>query len=166
MRREQLIQSLISKFNYKTYLEIGCYKGKTFFKINIDRKIAVDPKFHLEFYLELWKRKIRNPRNIGTVKHFRETSDSFFMKRKKLLNKLYPLDIVFVDGLHTFKASLHDVVNSLKYLNANGVIVIHDCYPPNSAAAIPSEQFPTTDDIKNIDGWTGAWCGDVWKTIV
>jgi len=165
MRREQLIQLLITKSRSRTYLEIGCYKGKTFFKINAERKLAVDPKFHLEFYLGLLKEILRSPKKVMTISYFRDTSDRFFTKRTRLLNKVSPLDIVFIDGLHTFKASLKDVINTLNYLNEHGVIVLHDCYPPNAAAAMPSEHFPTVEEATQIKGWTGAWCGDVWKTI-
>jgi hypothetical protein len=54
----------------------------------------------------------------------------------------------------------------LEYLNPKGLILLHDCFPPNAAAAYVSDFFPTEKEQKNIEGWTGEWCGDVWKSIV
>lgn len=164
MKRIELIQALFRKTNFKNYLEIGCYMGRTFFPVKAKNKIAVDPAFHILFIRELLIWIIKEPKNLRN-KYFRETSDSFFKKRKKYLIKKGPLDVVFVDGLHTFEASLKDVLNALVYLNQKGVIVMHDCYPPNKAAALPTVNFPTAEDLVGVGGWTGAWCGDVWKTV-
>ena len=42
MKAYQLINILIQENNYKTYLEIGVFKGETFKKINCDIKDSVD----------------------------------------------------------------------------------------------------------------------------
>ena len=88
------------------------------------------------------------------------TSDDFFATESELLAN-HGLDLVLVDGLHTYEQSLKDVLNSLKYLNDGGVIVIHDCHPSSEAAA-----YPVQSEARNIPGWKGAGMGDVWKTIV
>jgi hypothetical protein len=165
MKRLQIIQEIFKSTVFKTYLEIGCYRGKTFFPVKAKRKIAVDPYFHVLFMKDalLWSLKeIGNIRN----KYFQLESDVFFKKKKAFLNKVKPIDVVLIDGLHTFKTSLNDVVNSLSYLNEKGLIIMHDCYPPNKAAAITTKHFPTLEEQSNEESWSGAWCGDVWKTIV
>ena len=40
-------------------------------------------------------------------------------------------DCVFIDGLHTYNQVKKDIHNSLKYLNINGIIMLHDCLPNN-----------------------------------
>ena len=42
---------------------------------------------------------------------------------------------------------------------------MHDCLPPYKAAALPTKHFPEKEET-NVEGWTGFWCGDVWKSIV
>ncbi len=162
MNRITLIQNYIDKYNYTNYLEIGVHKGLSFLSINCRNKRAVDPFFQIDFWTKAkWYFKLpSNWRN----KYFEITSDDFFEKQVKNLKKDSKLDIVFIDGLHTFKGSLNDVLNSLQYLNNDGVIILHDCFPPNKAAATPANSYKEVEQL-NIEGWNGLWCGDVWKTI-
>jgi hypothetical protein len=163
MNRVKLIQEIFSKSNFTNYLEIGTRSGTSFFPIRCRNKTAIDPEFAIP-----WEKKakwyIKNPCNFRS-KYFEDTSDDFFRLRQDHLNKLGHLDVVLVDGLHTFQASLKDVINSLKYLNPNGIIIMHDCLPPNEAAAMPTKQFPTEEE-RNVEGWSDQWNGDVWKSIV
>ncbi len=165
MKRLQLIQELFKLTAFDTYLEIGCYRGRTFFPVDAKRKIAVDPFFHLLFKKDavIWVFKsFKNIRN----RYFELESDCFFKEKQSFLNSISPIDVALIDGLHTFETSLNDVINTLNYLNRKGVIIMHDCYPPNKAAALATKHFPTKAEQEAVGGWTGAWCGDVWKTIV
>ena len=74
------------------------------------------------------------------------TSDKFFLNNKKFF------DIIFLDGLHTYEQTIKDIVNSLKFLNNNGVILVHDCLPKKYGIIVPRMY--------------GHWNGDVWKAIV
>ena len=124
--RWDLIQHIIDKYSFKNYLEIGCDKNQTFSKINIKNKVGVDPV------------------SGGTI---RDTSDNFFKINKD------KFDIIFIDGLHHCEQVSKDIKNSLKILNQNGFILIHDCLPRSIAhQAIPR--------------YRGSWNGDVWKSIV
>ena len=100
--RIDIIQKLINLKKYNSYLEIGCDKNENFLKININKKIGVDPR-------------------IGGT--HRMTSDTFFQKNKEFF------DIIFLDGLHTYEQTINDIKNSLTYLNQNGIIIVHDCLP-------------------------------------
>lgn len=158
MNRVDVIQKIIKKTRSRTYLEIGVFKGNTFLKIKAKKKIAVDPN------VKISKRKIikwifRNFCNIS-AKYYGITSDDFFANKMFI----HGFDVVFIDGLHTFKQALIDVNNSLATLNEKGVIVMHDCNPPNWAAAYPAESHAHAKSL-NLPGWTNAWCGDVWKTV-
>ena len=124
--RYRIIQETINRKSYKSYLEIGCFNNELFDSINCQKKIGVDPY------------------SGGTI---RKKSDEFFLINKETF------DCVFIDGLHFYHQVKKDIVNSLKILNQNGVIFIHDCLPNNVFdQAIPRPKF--------------VWNGDVWKAIV
>ena len=163
MKRTTLIQELIRKKKYRNYLEIGCQYGLSFLPIWCRRKIAVDPMFKIPNKRKL-KWLLKNPTNISN-RYFEETSDAFFEKRKDVLKRLGRLDIVFVDGLHTFEASLKDVLNSFTYLSPDGIIIMHDCMPPHKAASTPAADYDAAASM-GLPDWNGEWCGDTWKTIV
>lgn len=163
MKRTTLIQELIRKKKYKNYLEIGCQYGMSFLPIRCRRKIAVDPMFKIPAKRKL-KWLLKNPTNISN-RYFEETSDDFFEKRKNVLKRLGRLDIVFVDGLHTFEASLKDVLNSFHYLRQDGIIIMHDCFPPHKAASTPASDYDAAAGM-GVPNWNGEWCGDTWKSIV
>lgn len=124
--RWDLIKYLINKYNYENYLEIGCDKDQLFSKISINNKYGVDPV------------------SGGNI---RETSDIFFSKNNK------KFDIVFIDGLHHYEQVIKDINNSLKILNKNGIVLVHDC-------------LPRTRAHQSIPRYRGSWNGDVWKSIV
>lgn len=105
MKRFDIINHLIKKYNYKTYLEIGTQFGDCFTQINIPYKVCVDPE----------------KRYDGLTHEM--TSDEFFSKNDKTF------DIVFVDGLHLEEQTTKDINNSLKCLNEGGAIIVHDCLP-------------------------------------
>lgn len=131
--RIELINSLIKKNKYKSYLEIGvntpAQPGWSHASIDIGIKDGVDP----------------NPEVKAT---FPVTSDEFF---KSHVKRKY--DIVFIDGLHLFEQAYRDIINSLRYLNDNGTIVVHDCNPTSE---ITQRRVRASD----------AWHGDVWKAIL
>lgn len=162
MNRFKLLQDLINLHGYEMFLEIGTHKGKTFLPLKCKYKIAVDPSFRIPIPFFL-KQLIINPANFRN-RYFSMTSDAFFAKKTRYLEKKYNPDLIFIDGLHTFEASLKDVLNSLKYLNSKGTIVLHDCFPPSKASATPAKSLKEAAKM-DIPDWTGAWCGDVWKTM-
>ncbi len=124
--RWDLIKYLIDKYKYSEYLEIGCDQDQLFSKVQIQNKIGVDPV------------------SGGNV---RKTSDDFFKDNKK------KFDIIFIDGLHTYKQVKKDILNSVDCLNNNGIILVHDCMPDSlSKQAVPRYRM--------------LWNGDVWKAIV
>lgn len=161
MNRIQYLQKLVDENNFKSYLEIGTFQGESFLPIKCETKIAVDPDFQISKKNKLrwiWK----NPVNLRN-RYFQMTSDQFFASNHELLS--LGVDLIFIDGLHNFKASLNDCLNALNYLNQSGLIIIHDCLPPNAAAATPAKSIEDANKME-IPGWKWEWCGDVWKTIL
>lgn len=156
MERQQVIQELIDKRNYKTYLEIGVLGGNVFFGIRCEKKIAVDPEFKFN-----WKGRvgesIRNLRNINAT-FFEVTSDEFFGKQAGPAFQKRKLDIALIDGMHEFDFVLNDVNNCLRYLSGDGVLVLHDCNPVTYEAGVSFKEWKDR-------GHSGYWNGDVWKVI-
>lgn len=144
MNRYDIINNLIQKYDYKTYLEIGVRNPDECFNlINCETKHSVDPGYEND------KNQVDYP----------YTSDNFFklLENKELnLSTTYKWDIVFIDGLHISNQVEKDILNSLNHLSENGVIVLHDCNPPNLWMA-------REDYI--IDGIAHGWNGTVWKSI-
>lgn len=124
--RWDLINYILKKKNYSEYLEIGCDQNQLFSKITIKNKTGVDPI---------------------SGGNLRMTSDNFFTKNQK------KFDIVFIDGLHHYAQVKKDIINSLNFLNQDGLILVHDCLPESlSKQAVPRYRM--------------SWNGDVWKAIV
>lgn len=152
MDRILAVQALLNKLKGKTYLEIGTDYGSSFFSIQAKRKIAVDPHFKLKLRKKIKAALVRLLK-FRKEMFFEVTSDEFFLNNSNLFDNR-KLDVALVDGLHTYEQSLKDVLNILKYLDKGGFIVLHDCNPVAESEASP-------DHCRS-----GAWCGDVWKTIV
>lgn len=104
MNRIEIINGLIAKNNYKSYLEIGVQAGHCFSAINCENKTGVDP----------------DPASAATVI---STSDLYFK------GSIKKYDIIFIDGLHHSDQVKKDIDNSLKALKKGGTIVMHDCLP-------------------------------------
>jgi predicted O-methyltransferase YrrM len=60
---------------------------------------------------------------MDTDQIIKKTSDSFFQSNKDYF------DLFFIDGDHTALQVFKDIENSLKWLNDNGCIVLHDICP-------------------------------------
>ena len=149
--RQFFINDFLNKSESKVYLEIGVRNGENFFSIKSKNKIGVDPQyFFSKRHLIKSFTKFYNWR----YKMYKKTSDVFFEEDAKKIFQSNKIDVVFIDGMHTYSQSLKDAKNSLKYLKENGVIIFHDCNPKSMEAAHP--ELPN----KSIN-----WNGDVWKTI-
>ncbi len=125
-KRFEIIQDIINFKKYDSYLEIGCDRNQSFSNIKIKKRVGVDPV------------------EGGTHKM---TSDHFFSINKE------NFDIVFIDGLHEYSQVMKDIKNSLRFLNKDGIILLHDCLP----RTIWNQITPRL----NSD-----WNGDVWKSVV
>jgi hypothetical protein len=157
MDRSEVIQYLVDKKKYNRYLEIGVFNGEVFFKIKAPKKYAVDPVFR--FVRETkYKMMFKNSSNVN-AKYFTKTSDDFFKEDAPALFGKKKIDICFIDGMHEFDFVLRDTINTLDYLDEDGVIILHDCNPLTAEAEVSYEEW-----VKR--GFTGEWNGDVWKIIV
>ena len=148
MERYDIINSIIEKKGYKTYLEIGVRNPwDCFHRINCETKHSVDPGY-----------ETGGGPNYATY-HF--TSDDFFTNLRSGSLDLpadQKWDLIFIDGLHLAYQSYRDFLNSTLHLNENGVIVFHDTNPPT----IHHGREDHHDFSTSAEGW---WNGTVWKSI-
>jgi len=127
MNRTDIINFYVEQKKDCYYLEIGVgNKSANFNKIKTFFKDAVDPV---------------NPCN------YLMTSDKFFE------NNNLKYDVIFIDGDHKANQVIKDIENSLKSLNENGIILLHDCNP--------LEELHQTEQIS-----VSHWNGSVWKAIL
>lgn len=157
--RGQVVQYIVNAIHAQTYLEIGVNQGEVFSRIAVAKKIGVDP---------IPMATVVSPivDNINTY-YYQMTSDDFFRDHATTICA-EKVDLVFIDGLHTYEQSRADVLNALPLLSKKGVIVMHDCSPTLAVMATPATDIDEAGKIAEQNGhvWTGAWCGDVWKTVV
>lgn len=146
MNRTGLINYLIKKNNYTSYLEIGLAEGLNYRQIQCEYKESVDPfiqKDHIRYDAQFIDTL---PDGIANILTYRLTSDEFFAQNKK------KYDIIFIDGLHEQYQVMKDVINALDAITERGVILVHDCLPESEEAQLVPRRQAT-------------WNGDVWKGV-
>lgn len=146
MNRWDIINCFIEKHDFKTYLEIGYYKGWSFDNVKCFSKTATDPnpsKTEDQQKLPHGTFELQNGEILWKL-----TSDEFFDR----LPEDAKWDIVFIDGLHEAEQVMRDIHNALNYLKPGGIIVMHDCNPP---------QYEHT-----TTGIEGCWTGDTYKAFI
>lgn len=130
MKKEEIINSLINDNGYTSYLEIGYGDGSCFRQIECEKKVAVDPN-------------IQDTPGVMCM-----TSDELFA------GEMWPVDIIFIDGLHHAEQVRKDIINASKVLSENGVILLHDIAPEEEGQAIvPRQQKVWTGDV--YKAWIG-----------
>lgn len=137
----------------ENYLEIGVNKGETFINVDIDRKVAVDPKFKFAF---------EDFDSQSTI-FYEWSSDVFF---RRFARKHAPFDIIFLDGLHTFEQTFRDFCASQAIAHERTVWLIDDVVPTD----IFSSHSRQSEAVKyrkahGIRKRAGAWSGDVYKVM-
>ncbi len=127
MYKANVIQTFISELGAKSYLEIGTYRGETFFDVVAKHKVGIDPMA---------------PRLFPVKGMTRNTSDKFFAENKETF------DVILIDGLHYAEQANRDIENALQILNPKGVIIVADLLPPR-------EHYQIVPPIEDIIQWTG-----------
>jgi len=145
--RHEIIQDVIDVVGATHYLEVGTQTAATFGAIKVDRKVGVDPDPWAEARaIEICRKKLRQNSMVFECK----SSDQFFNQNS---DDLFGggFDVIFIDGMHEREQWKRDIKNSLKVLNPGGMIIAHDCNPPD-------ERSQVVPPLCN-----GEWVGDVWK---
>lgn len=82
--------------------------------------------------------------------NFPKSSDDFFSGNSETY------DIIFIDGLHTEEQVMKDVKNAMSVLNKDGLIILHDCMPPDAWHQREPEEYRAGEN----------WNGTVWKAAL
>lgn len=146
-KRTEIINFLLSSRNEKTsYLEIGVRDpNDNYNHVIADEKYSVDPGLEYE----------HNPVD------FKMTSDRFYelLSSDRILSSKIKFDVIFIDGLHLAEQVNRDIINSLKFVQDDGFIVLHDCNPPTEWHARESFRYFQTPA-------KGYWNGTTWKAFL
>lgn len=130
MWKYEIINSLISKYNFTRYLEIGIFNGDNIEKIQAELKHGVDPG---------------SERGSSRFVTHPLTSDMFF----ESIDNKFKYDIIFIDGLHYAEQTAKDIRNSLRHTVDNGYVILHDCIPLD----YESQLIPRKTNIWMGDVW-------------
>ncbi len=90
--RTDIINRMIARQGYRSYLEIGLGGGEHFRKVRCAEKEGVDP-------------------SCATTPTHRMTSDEFFARNRRCY------DLIFIDGLHHCETVCRDICNALAALS-------------------------------------------------
>lgn len=151
----QRLNILSSLNDAQRYLEIGVNSGKTFFRIQIKEKSAVDPNFRFD---------IEEKEEIGS-KFYPITSDHFFSKLKESEDGKITFDLIYIDGLHTFEQAMKDFKNSLAHSHDTTIWLLDDTVPSNMFTALASREKANMLKRKAGLSKDRAWYGDVYKVV-
>ncbi len=119
------------------YLEIGIKKGSCF---NV-----IAPLCKEAYAVDILNchKLIKQNKNLVWFHGKSET----FLKRHNPKKKF---DLVFIDGAHEHNASLKDFNMVFPLLNDNGIILLHDTYPPSEKFISKSYCFDTYKTAERI----------------
>jgi hypothetical protein len=133
-----------------TYLEVGVQQGLTLERVEVPFRWGVDPFPSF------------NPARLPPgVRFSKQESDQFFAQ----LEPQHQFDLVFLDGLHEWRQTYRDLLNTLNHTPAHGLILIDDVVPDDEFAALPD--LTLAMEAKASAGiTTGNWQGNVFKIIL
>ena len=72
-----------------------------------------------KYFLDI-RKYFENEIKIRTVEIHRKTSDNFFNENQNVF------DLIYIDGNHLFDFVKRDIINSLKFIKQDGIIVLDD----------------------------------------
>ena len=133
-----------------SYLEIGVAQGLTLEQVRVQEKVGVDP--HPQFDT------LQLPKGIT---FYEMESDPYFETTKPDT----PFDLVFLDGLHVWRQTYKDLINSIHSCQTSSIILIDDVVPDDELSAYPD--WDAALELKDAAGFTdGRWQGDVFKVVL
>ncbi|RLD66323.1 MAG: hypothetical protein DRI84_05050 [Bacteroidetes bacterium] len=137
---KQIMCNIARAINAQVYVELGLRRFNT-----INLLVDVVPRCIGIDVLDKWyKQGLCDKR----VEFYNMTTDEFYKYYNENIN--VPIDLLFIDAKHTYAQSYKDFLNYKNLVSDNGIILLHDSFPP-------------TCKYSNSDG---DMCGEVWKTAI
>jgi hypothetical protein len=126
MRKYEIALMLARRYGYASYLEICTpITGGTFSMVDKE-----------QFSLRARLMYRRTPDfSDGEPIEFSTEAESSEELFGELMKSGKKFDLVFVDPWHTYASSLRDIVFGLQLIKDDGIVLIHDCSPPNPLCA-------------------------------
>lgn len=122
------LKAIILKFNLQTYLEIGTFMGESIAAISDLAKKCYSISLP-DQSLDSFFKKI-NKRNFSRYFSYKKNNIIHYQQDSKLFNFEQfdeEIDLVFIDGDHSYEAIIADTVNIFNFINPKNTIVVwHD----------------------------------------
>lgn len=86
---------------------------------------------------------------------YKETTFPYYSK-DFFSNNLKKFDLIFIDGIHTEEQAVQDINYACESLAKNGIIVLHDCMPPDIWHQREANSYNVGE----------SWNGTVWRAVL
>ena len=127
--------SCSSKFNINKILEIGTFDGANAFLLSLLFKNSIIETIDLESSHDDFKNSYNRNNNINEFlslrNNFLSRSDRIKFKETNsinLINHTKKYDLIWIDGAHGYPTACMDIVNSIRLINNQGVILCDDVW--------------------------------------
>lgn len=151
---------LIKNYNPKLIVELGTYRGTSFFSFAQALKDMDDQTCSL-VGIDSWEGDINSGKYIGDEMYndVKEISNTIYGKVNTKLIRGYfddqvskfdnhSIDILHIDGLHTYEAVKNDYTLWLPKMKKDGIIIFHDIVVERENFGVKQFWSEITDDIK------------------
>src|SRR5580704_1257956 len=124
----EIVGLLAAKYEFRRYLELCTPTTGNYYK-GLDRRV-----------LSTTHRLMYNcPAGFvdGSTVDFRSDSLEISQCLAEIRGKGLRYDIILVDPFHEYDTSYRDILEAFDLIDEGGMLVVHDCLPPNAAVATP-----------------------------
>ena len=115
----EFIEFFVRLLKPKNFLELGVQFGectKSIIKLIPQDYIGVD--IVRQQNIDCFEKEYKN------FKFYKTTTEDYLINKNKIL-----FDMIFIDACHSHEATYKDFLNCKDFLNEDGFIFFHDCYP-------------------------------------
>ena len=141
MKKSDLLNALATKYDYRSYLEIGTpFTGNEFGRVT-------SPALSIRKRLAYWCGHDAD-KQAATFRR-----DDLLLDAGKFTAGSAKYALIFVDSFHTYECSMRDLLLARTLLTERGTIVVHDCNPDDEDLASPIYR-------------PGAWCGTTYAAFI
>jgi len=168
LTRVELLNTLIERYEYQSYLEIGVRSPELYFNsIRVMKKIGIDPGLPaprppspepvatVRPEILLQAQAAPAPVPAGNPALLGMSSDTYFMMHHRI-----KFQLIFINGDHSHEQAGRDIDLAIEHLLPGGTVVVHDVNPLHESwqGAKPGG--------KTKDNPGGRWMGEAWRAWV